>query len=929
VVGRERELVVAEVFLDAVGEHRAALVIEGEAGIGKTTIWEEVAARACERGYRVLSSRPVEAEAKLSYAALADLLSELAEGVFVALPDPQRRALDAALLRADPVGSTIDQRAVSAALLATFRAMAETRPLLVAIDDVQWLDSPSMRALEFVVRRLGSSPVSFLVSVRREGRTFVPLGISRAFVDDRLERLSLEPLSLGGVRQLLATRLGWVSSRPLLLRVARTSGGNPFFALEIARALANADALAPGEALPLPDHLAGLVALRIERLPSRTRQALLVASALARPTLALLEQAGQRAGVVEKAVDAGLIEVKDGVVRFAHPLLGSAVYMSVAPQRRRALHRQLAAVVTASEERARHLALGANGPSTRVAAVLDKAAVKARARGAPDTAADLLEQSLALTPPAQVATRRRRTLAAAEDYFYAGDRGRARALLTGLLGERAAGALRADALRLLAELRYYDDSWPAAAPLLVEALAIGDLNPGRRARIELDLAYALFNIGNAPAAGPLAESALEHARLEGELGLLAQALAVHVAMGLSLGRGVDQDALERALKLEDYEARTVVALAPTFLAGQVAVVVGDVGRAHSLFASLRDRLITRGRESDLPATAALTVWAECLRGDLASAKRFADEAVSASLELESQTTRALALSSRAIAHAYRGEIDAGRRDGEEALALFEAIGWTFGAAFPTWTLGFLALSVGEMARAHSLLQPLAEFVETVGLGEPMLMAPFLPDEIEVLIALGQLERAERLLDQLEQRGRELDRAWALATGARCRGLLFAARGELDAAVAALEQALVEHQRLEMPFELGRTLLVLGQTQRRLRQKRLAKESLERAKETFGRLDTPLWSGKVDAELARLGIRRAASELTETERRVAELAAGGLTNREIAANLFVSSKTVEVNLTRIYRKLGVHSRAALVTRLAAHANEERAASLLQT
>lgn len=238
--------------------------------------------------------------------------------------------------------------------------------------------------------------------------------------------------------------------------------------------------------------------------------------------------------------------------------------------------------------------------------------------------------------------------------------------------------------------------------------------------------------------------------------------------------------------------------------------------------------------------------------------------------------------------------------------------WPLGRRVALWPLGFVALSAGDAAEAHRLLGPLTEQVASIGLGEPM-VAPFVPDDVEALLTLGELEQAERLLEPFEQKGAALDRPWALATGARCRGLLLAAKGDAQAAVAAVERALDYHDQLQMPFELGRTVLVAGRIQRRLRQKRAARESLEQARATFDELGTPLWSAQASSELGRLGLRRPASAgigLTQTERRVVALAASGRTNREIAAQLFISPKTVQANLGKVYEKLGIHSRAEL-------------------
>jgi DNA-binding CsgD family transcriptional regulator len=477
--------------------------------------------------------------------------------------------------------------------------------------------------------------------------------------------------------------------------------------------------------------------------------------------------------------------------------------------------------------------------------------------------------------------------------------------------------LKADALRLEAQLHYLDDGWPDAVPSLREALELAASDRRRRIAIALDLLYVLFNTGDVLAVEQMA-ALLDDAVALDDPALLAQALAAQVGLDLVLGRGVDRAALGRALALEDWDQHTVLPLRPTWVALQAALLTGQLEQAHAIYDELRENLIGRGLDSDLPATAGLATWVECWRGDLDSARRISEEAVRGSLELESRTTRALALMARALARAHRGDVSGSQRDGEDALALTDQIGWSLGRSFALWPQAFLALSRGQAAEAHRLLAPLADAILAAGLGEP-LMAPFLPDAIEARIAVGDLESARGLLDLLESRGRALDRAWALATAARCRGLLLAAEGDVTGALTPLARALAECDRIEMPLELGRTLLALGQIQRRLRQKRAAKDSLERASELFERVGARLWSAKAVAEIERIGLRRPASdiapgELTETEQKVATLAAAGLTNKQIAAQLFISPKTVQANLGKVYDKLAVHSRAQLATRL---------------
>jgi len=229
-------------------------------------------------------------------------------------------------------------------------------------------------------------------------------------------------------------------------------------------------------------------------------------------------------------------------------------------------------------------------------------------------------------------------------------------------------------------------------------------------------------------------------------------------------------------------------------------------------------------------------------------------------------------------------------------------------------LGFLELSLGDFAAAHGWLAPAVQMTEEMNLREPGVF-PFVPDEVEALVALGELESAERLTDRLDEQGRTLDRPLALATAARCRGLVAAARGDLEGAEVHLQRSLHEHARTQQPLEVGRTLLVAGAVRRRMRQKKGARDLLQRALTTFDDLGAPLWADRARRELLRIGGRApTATGLTPTESQIAHLVAGGRTNREVAEELFVSVHTVEANLTRIYRKLGVRSRTELARKL---------------
>ena len=380
-----------------------ALFLEGEAGIGKTRLWQEGVERARGLGLRVLSTRPGGTEVKLALAGLSDLLGDVAAETLPELPPPQRRALAVALLLEEPGGAPPDDRAVGAAFLGSLRVLANAGPVLVAVDDVQWLDRASARVLEFACRRLDGERIGMLVTVRLAADETEPVELARALGDDRVEHLLLGPLTVAAVYELVRVHLDLALSRPVLLRVHESSGGNPFFALELSRALRRAGAEpTPSEPLPVPPSLRELVRARLALLPRSSAETLLVAAALSRPTVSLVEEAvgsGARADRdLGRAAEAGVIELQGDRIRFAHPLLASIPFSAAPAESRRSIHRRLAAVVADPEERARHLALAAEGPDVDVAAALADAAARAKARGAIAAGAELAEQALRLTP---------------------------------------------------------------------------------------------------------------------------------------------------------------------------------------------------------------------------------------------------------------------------------------------------------------------------------------------------------------------------------------------------------------------------------------------------------------------------------------------------------------------------------------------------
>ena len=349
--------------------------------------------------------------------------------------------------------------------------------------------------------------------------------------------------------------------------------------------------------------------------------------------------------------------------------------------------------------------------------------------------------------------------------------------------------------------------------------------------------------------------------------------------------------------------------APTFNLSVFALWT-DCPEAARLLHNSREDVVARGDEGSAPMVLAQLALAEYLAVRWTEALQVADEASELALQTGQRPMQAYSLATRALVRASLGMEPDARADAEQALAFTGERGMAAARIHSVWAVGMLELSLDRPAETARLLAPERERLLAAGVGEPGTIR-FVPDEIEALTALGQADEARPLLAWLEERGRALDRPSALAAAARCRGLLAAASGDSDAALAAFERAHAEHARAGNPFERARTLLAFGAAQRRAKKKAAARKTLGEALAIFEELGAALWAGKTRAELASIGGRAPPSdELTPAEKRVAALVAEGRTNHEVAGVLYVTDRTVEFHLSRIYRKLGVRSRAEL-------------------
>ena len=907
-VGRDEELAAIAGFLEA-GASACAVVIDGEPGIGKTTVWRAAVDEATARGFRALRARPAESEAKLAFSSLADLLGDALGEVLGELPTPQRRAVEIALLLEDAEGERPDRRATAAGLLGSLRALASAAPVLVAIDDVQWLDRPSTAAVEFAARRLRDEPVALLLARRTAGAAPEP-GLEQAVAEERRLRVPLGPLGFVPLNALLHERLGTVLPRPLLHRIHELSGGNPFFALELAR---RPEPLEPGRGLP--PTLDALVHGRVAALPEQARRAVLAAASASQPTVELVEAVVGARDALAAAEAAKIVVLERGSVNFEHPLLASAAYAAADPAERREAHGRLGELIGDPEERARHLALAATGPDEAIAAALEDGAARARARGAPASAAELSERAALLTPPEQEADARRRAADAGYYHFESGDSGRARELLEQVAGQLEAGPERAGVLVRLARVRSYSDDLRAATELFRQAAEEAGEDEQLRARALEGAATQLFRqrvqlesaVEYAKAAAALAEELADQV-------LLAEALGSQLLAEATLGRPEATKTLESALAVQEAAAGERILAQPRWATAIARMWWDEPATVRQTYEELVERGRESGDEGSLAYVYVMLAQADLLLGELDRAERDAVAAREIAEQAGQQTLVAYARAVRALLEAERGREPEARAEAEAALALGRATQGTPAVQFATAALGLLELSLGYAEVAVERLTPLVEVVRVEQICEPGLIR-FVVDQIEALVELGRIEEAAELLMWYEANAERLERRSALASALRCRGLLAAAAGNVDGSLGLFERALAEHEEVELPFDRTRTLLAYGAALRRAKRKADARTALEEAAAAFQALGAELFAERARSELSRIGgRRRSEGGLTPTERQIAELVAEGRSNKEVAAALFVSVKTVEANLSRVYAKLGIRSRAALASRL---------------
>ncbi|MEU9734123.1 AAA family ATPase [Streptomyces sp. NPDC048002] len=912
VIGRDEPVAAARGQLARGG----SVLLHGPAGIGKSTVLRALATEYGEASRTVLRCSATESESHLPFLALADLLGLVLDEVCDRLPAAQRTALESALTGRGESTLQRDGLALRLAVLSALRALAAEGPVLVVADDLQWLDPASAELLGFAARRLGDTPVRMLCAARTEDEEYDRH--LRASPPDTLA-LRLGPLSRTQVAALLDHRGYTGLARSTVRDVHRTSGGNPLFALELGRTLAeNPTPPRPGEPLPVPTSLRALVLNRLQMLSADARHTLLVASAGARPTLALLRAAGRSDAEADtaRAAELGLLatESEGPAVRFAHPLISAALYAEAPAQERRAAHAALSTAASDPIERARHLALATIGTDPEVASALAEAAALARDRGAPAVAASLGRLAARHTPAE--GSPQTLLLQAAEDAITAGELDLARDIAREVLSGSTVPAERVRAWIVVVETAGH--AMAEVDAVFPQALADAGDDPRLLALIHYQLAWrALLVDGDFDPAREEAAYCAELAARGGDRYTELMALSFQAQTETLMGHPDAPATIRRALT-EPQDPRVACHHNGAGYARFRWLVMSDqLSEARATVTALLREVRRRGSvESEVHFLRGLAET-ELRTGHCARALDLARESLRLARDTGIGEVASAVLTS--LTEAAGGEVDRALTLAREALDHAERDGDQMYVSRALAALGHAQLVAGDAPAAVASLRRVRELEAGLGITDPA-RGRWHGDLAEALVLIGATEEAQGVIDTARARALRLGRESVLAVLDRAEALVRAARGERDRAAAQLTSVQDRLAKLGYGLEEARAAYALAA----LRTLRPVPTSYDEAARLFRRCRALPWLRQVESAAAappaepapaRAAALDALDSLASMERQVAALVMEGATNREIAARLFISVKTVEATLTRVYRKLGIRSRVDIV-RLAA-------------
>lgn len=893
-LGRGAERARIDALLDDARAGRsAALVLRGEPGVGKSALMGYAAERA--EGFRVLGAIGVESESELPFSGIHELLLPLLPRVD-ALPAMQAAALRTAL--ASGASGEVDRFAVSIGVASLLVEGSQDQPLLCLVDDLQWIDQASAAALRFASRRLAANPVAMLLAVRT--------GEPTAFETPELPSIGLRGIHREAAQALLASTGGHLSPE-MAERVLEVAEGNPLALLEIPAALQEEAEAALDAPLPIGARLERSFARRAQALGDASRLALLVAAASDTGELRVigpaLSELGTSTAALEPAEGAGLVRIGTGDVRFRHPLVRSAIYQAASATERRGAHRALAHAHDATAEGDRsawHLAAAATGPDERVALALESTAADARRRGGLAAAARALERSAALTPDPR--RRSRRLVAAAQAARLAGKASQAGELVEAALAQPHDEHTWATGQALLADIHY----WNGGTDDVLQIAAAADrlINADR-------ISAAAVLVTAAMACGPtdpeqalaLTQRALDARPAD----LSAQVVKLNYLLRLGRAGDAEHEALavaEAAGRAHDWESTS-----------EVAVVLGVFERyaeARALAAISVAEFRGVGALKQLSHALCAQVQIESRGGDLRTGYEAGVTSLDLAQDLGEPLQVAFSASFLAACEAWLG-LEATRHHAAQAIDAVPA---------PTSrttlearaAIGLLELQLGSHEKAVIELEAVVRSLRSLGILEPGYVQA-MPELVEALARSRRRRDAEQALEELETQARATNRRWALAAAARCRGLL-ASDSEVD---GHFHEALEWHARADRPLEQARTELAYGERLRRAGRRKEARAQLRAALATFERAGARLFAERARRELGASGERlrktdHVPEELSPQELQVAFVVTRGVTNKEAAAELFLSPKTIEFHLRNAFRKLGVRSRTELANAL---------------
>jgi DNA-binding NarL/FixJ family response regulator len=875
----------------------AAILVEGDAGIGKTHLLRCLTTEAAAQGARVVRTGITEAESAVSWAGLSVLLDRLGDDDLDTLEPAQRRLLDRA--RGRTTEGSVDPDDVAGTVATLVARLAAAAPLLLVVDDLHWLDRASATALTVAIRANVHRPIA-VIGARRLGQ---PIAIDIDRIDGLpLRRVRLTGLSVSGVYELLAEHGFTDLRRPDVIRIHELSQGNPLFAVELARLHREGRRITD---IDEHDGMRGIGIARLDRLSPAAIDAARVCALLARSTVSEVR------AVIGPAADDALIELeREGVIschddrlHFTHPLRREGALAGVGTLERRRYHQRIADAIDDPEQAVVHRGEATDAPDAELAAALERIADDAAAQGAPEVALARYRRAEALTPAADTTDRWRRSHRAVRCTIAMGDDALVLDEAMRLFDTAPPNDLLDAALDVLEAMHRARDLEAAAAWAPIGRARFADAPADEVALLERVVRMA--QLRDVPAAAALAREALELALRSGDQGVIDRARILALSTALLAGEPVELAAVP-SLDL----AHRAPGMDATMFLAELLVWTNQRERAEQVLRPMEPAARASGRGAQLVRVVGQLGDLHLRCGDWDAAAVELAEAIEIGdligYDVGSRTDLAWLEAARGRDAVARELTDVAGRQLADAPDVHRMQLWA--------RRGFVHLTAERWDAAAADLTRAQEMADAVGF-TAVTVLPITPDLVEALVRVGDLDRARSAADTYARAADRAESTFDRALAARTGALVANASGDTDEAVRLAFEAIELHGASRpAPFEEARTRLVAGTVLRRAGRKRDARVQVEASQATFEALGARAFSRRAQAELDRLRTRQAPAGLSPTEQRVAELAGAGRTNGEIANELSITVRTVESNLTRVYRKLGVRSRTELATRI---------------